>query len=386
MNTAARAEGPVTMIATGEIMLGVDDDPELYFELAEPALRPADLVIGHLENMHTLNPQPAWENRLRARDPELLRPLASAHFTAVTLAGNPAYTYGPPGIADTIAWLDKHGIGHAGAGMNIDEATEPVIIERGGTRFGLLSYDCVGVETNAASSTKPGVAYVDVITHYVPSRLPGGPAKVYTWAEPYSLEAMCEEIRELRAQCDIVMVAIHMGLVRTEVELADYEFQVAHAAVDAGADMILGYHAHVLKGIEFYKQKPIFYCLGNFVTAFAWDEHLSFREEKMTTRMRSRTREWAGGTRSQIDPEYPMYPFPPPSRNALLLKVQVTDGTVARLSYLPCLINGKSQPEPVGRDARGQQVFDYMEKVTRGAGLNARYAWDGDEVVITPAS
>ena len=81
-----------------------------------------------------------------------------------------------------------------------------------------------------------------------------------------------------------------------------------------------------------------------------------------------------------------MYPFPPPSRNALLLKVQVTDGAIARLSYLPCLINGKSQPEPVGHDERRQQVFDYLEKVTRGAGLNARYAWDGDEVVITPAS
>jgi poly-gamma-glutamate synthesis protein (capsule biosynthesis protein) len=377
--------GPLTLIATGELMLGMEDDPEAYFDLARPALQAADAVVGHLENMHTLNPQPAWENRLPARDPAMLRALASANYTALSLAGNPTYTYGPPGVADTIAWLDAHGIRHAGAGLNIDEATKPVIIERSGTRIGLLAYDCVGVDSNAASDTKPGVAYVDVITHYVPSRLPGGPAKVYTWAEPCSLEAMGEEIRALRAQCDVVLVAIHMGLVRREVVLADYERQVSRAAIDAGADIILGYHAHVLKGVEFYKAKPIFYCLGNFVTAFAWDSHLSFREERVTTRMRSRTREWAGATRSEIDPEYPTYPFPPASRNALLLKVQVSNRVISRLSFVPCLINTRSQPEPAGHDERGQQVLDYMRKVTEGAGLNARFSWDGDEVLVRPA-
>ena len=80
-------------------------------------------------------------------------------------------------------------------------------------RIGLLSYDCVGVEANAATPSKPGVAYVDVITHYGPGRITAGPPQIYTWPEPWSLEAMREEIRALRERVDVVMVGIHMGLV-----------------------------------------------------------------------------------------------------------------------------------------------------------------------------
>jgi poly-gamma-glutamate synthesis protein (capsule biosynthesis protein) len=382
------AQGRATLIATGELMLCMEDDPERYFAPTAPYLAAADLVVGHLEFMHTRDPQPAWDNRLPAPDPDKLRGLTAGNFAAVSLAGNPAYTYGPPGITDTLAWLDANGVAHSGAGMTIGQAVEPAIIERNGTRFGLLSYDCVGVEANAATETKPGVAYVDVITHYEPSRLPAGPPQIYTWPEPWSLQAMAEEIQALRERCDVVMVALHIGhahfgAVRHEFHLHDYEKAIARAAIDAGADVILGNHAHVLKGVEFYRGKPIFYCLGNFVTAFPWDAHYVFRPQKPTTRMRSRLRERPGTAASHVDPAYPNYPFPEASRKTLIMKVGYEGGVLDRVSFLPALVNPDGIPEVVGRSDGGQEVLDYMRQATATAQLNAAYDWDGDEVVVS---
>jgi hypothetical protein len=83
-----------------------------------------------------------------------------------------------------------------------------------------------------------------------------------------------------------------------------------------------------------------------------------------------------------MDLSYPCYPFPVWSRKSLIAKFTVADGKVSRVSYLPVFINKQGQPEILKHDSRGQEVFDYMEKITRAAGLNAVYEWDGDEVVV----
>lgn len=371
----------LTLMATGELMPCMPDSPEFYFEAAAPTLGTADIVVGHLETPHTRRPAYVGDPRLPAPDPDNLNGLLTAHYSGVTLAGNPAFSYGTPGIEDTIAWLDEHGIAHVGTGMNIDEATTPMVIERKGTTFGFLSYDCIGGANNAATPTKPGCAYVDIITHYH-ARGVGGAPVVYTWPERFSQQAMCEEIDALRSRCDVLVVALHMGLVRQEVVLADYETQLSRAAIDAGADLILGYHSHVLKGVEFYQGKAIFHCLGNFVTVYPWEAHYQFKERPNTTRARSRYRDQPGSRRVDIDTEYPMYSYAPPSRNAVILRCSVEEASISGLHFLPCIINKKAQPEVVGRDSAGERVFNYIDHVTRAAGLNAKFAWDGDEIAI----
>src|ERR1035437_1196053 len=212
----------LTMLATGELILGMSKpSPEFYFELVAPLLKSADLTISRLEVAHTN--RPASDGAMAAPPPENMRGILTSGISAVTLAGNAIMPYGIPGVVDTLDWLQKHQIPYTGAGMNITEAKRPLIIERGGTRFGFLSYNSVSGPQNGATDTKPGYAYVDVIPHYESGTFPGSAPKIFTFAERWSLEAMREDIRALRPQCDILSVALHMGSAMTEITLHDYE-------------------------------------------------------------------------------------------------------------------------------------------------------------------
>jgi poly-gamma-glutamate synthesis protein (capsule biosynthesis protein) len=311
------------------------------------------------------------------RDPENLKALISAGFHVVTLAGNHIWDAGVAGIEDTIRWLRDHGIAFTGAGMNIEEARRPALIERGGTRFGFLSYNCVGPRETWASRSRPGCAYVHVITHYeLDHATPGGPPTIYTWAEPGTLEAMIQDIAALRPYCDVLVVSLHKGIAHTRAKLAAYEHQVSRAAIDAGADIVLGHHAHILKGIEIYKGKPVFHGLCNFV---AYLPSLAPRPDEDPQSWARRRRELFG---FEPDPEYPTYPFHPEAKYTMIAKFTVEGGKVTRVGFLPCLMNKQGRPLVLRREDGGQEVLDYVEGITREAGLNARYRWEDNEVVV----
>jgi poly-gamma-glutamate synthesis protein (capsule biosynthesis protein) len=295
--------------------------------------------------------------------------LAAAGFNVITLAGNHVWDMGAPGIEDTITGLRNYGIAVVGAGMNSEEARKPAIIERNGTRFGFLNYNCVGPMGSWATPAKPGCAYVRIIAHYeINGANPGGPPEVYTFAEPRSLRVMVEDVQKLRPLCDILVVVLHKGISGGPDKLAMYDQQVSYAAIDGGADLVLGHHAHMLKGIELYKGKVIFHGLGHFVS------DLAPRTETQTRSSDSLlTSERSGGYDHRIDPA---------RHKTIIAKCIVKNKKILQVSYLPCLINAQKQPEVLKNDKRGQQVFKFMDKITRGAGLNTRYEWKGDEVLI----
>jgi hypothetical protein len=376
-----------TMLAVGDIILG-RPEAEAYFALAAPVLRAADVAVGQLElpftkrviNSYYLE-VPTEIPAIPGCDPGNMSAFPFAGFNVLTLAGNHIWDAGVPGIEDSIAQLRDYDIAFVGAGMNIDEARAPLIIERNGTRFGFLNYNCVGPKLTWATPDKPGCAYVHIITHYeldYPS--PGSDIPVvYTFAEPQTLGAMVDDIHKLRPLCDVLVVAFHKGIGFTPVQLAWYEQQISYAAIDAGADLILGQHAHILKGIEQYKGKTIFHNLGNFVGALP-----PVQEEPVTWAFQ----QW-GKKMEQIfhglnepSSEYEGYYWQSETAQTIIAKCTVDGGEISQVSYLPCLINSQGQPEVLKHDERGQQVFDYMDRITREAGLNARYEWTGDEVVI----
>ncbi len=368
-----------TILLVGDLILD-EPNPDSFFDLARTTLQTADLVIGHVEVPHTTRGvEQSSDVPAPPANPEHLAALARANFHVATLAGNHMFDQGVAGVADTIAALRAESIVTTGAGMNLDEARQPAIIERNGVRVGVLSYNCVGPRDSWATHKKAGVAYVHVLTHYeLNYASPGGPPTIYTFAEPETLEAMQADVETLRSQVDILTVAFHKGVAHTPAAIAMYERQVAKAAIDAGADIVLGHHAHILRGIETYKGKPIFHGLGNFVTvtrALSVDDNAS--PERLA--WAKRRRELFG---FEPDPDYPTYPFHPEAKNAIIAFVEINRAGGQRAGFIPCWITPSGQPEALPRNERGEAVAAYVARITQQAKLNGKFGWDGDRVVI----
>jgi len=161
---------PLTFLAVGDVILG--PNPGYYFSPTKSVLKTADVLLGQLEVPYTERDADAVA---QGRTPEVLNALADSGFHIVTLAGNHLADAGPAGIEDTIAWLKKHHIAYVGAGLNLEEARSHVIIEREAHAFGFLDYNCVGPKETWAGATKPGCAYLNIITHYeLDYATPGG--------------------------------------------------------------------------------------------------------------------------------------------------------------------------------------------------------------------
>lgn len=159
----------------------------------------------------------------------------------VTLANNHALDFGTDALMDTCAALDGAGIRRVGAGANLDEAKKPVIMDIKGKKIGFLGASrVIPVGSWNATADEPGM-----LTTYDPALL-------------------LEEIRTAKETCDFVVVYVHWGIERDEMP-QDYQRTMGKQYIDAGADMVIGSHPHVLQGMEYYNGRPIIYSLGNFV-------------------------------------------------------------------------------------------------------------------------
>jgi poly-gamma-glutamate synthesis protein (capsule biosynthesis protein) len=365
------------LMLVGDLILD-EPDPDSFFEPARSVLRRADLLVGHVEVPHTRRGRENTSDvPAPPSDPDNLSALKRAGFHVVTLAGNHISDAGPDGIEDTIATLRQLDIATTGAGMNLAQAREPAIVARQGLRVGTLSYNCVGPRDSWAGDKKAGCAYVQVITHYeLDHASPGGPPQVYTFAEPESTDAMLADVEKLRPEVNVLIVALHKGIGHTPATLAMYERPLAKAVIDAGADIVVGHHAHILRGIEFYKGRPIYHGLGNFVTV---TRALNIEANPSPKRL-----EWARRRRElfgfEPDTNYPTYPFHPEARNAMIAVCEIGAGGVRKAGFIPCWVNPEGQPEICGDDKRGRAVASYIERITRKAGFRANFEWDGDWV------
>lgn len=159
----------------------------------------------------------------------------------VSLANNHTLDYGREALSDTFHTLEEAGISYVGAGEDLKRAKQMEVIEISNTRVGFLSASRV----IPVASWNAGHSISGIFT-------------------TYSVDAMLEEIKEARNLCDLLIVYVHWG-VEFEERPATYQINMAKAYIEAGADMVIGSHPHVVQGIEYYLGKPIIYSLGNFI-------------------------------------------------------------------------------------------------------------------------
>jgi poly-gamma-glutamate capsule biosynthesis protein CapA/YwtB (metallophosphatase superfamily) len=212
-------------------------------------LKDADLAVANFENPAPDAFKYHTQGTVFSADPHLIAGLKDAGIDYVSLGNNHIGDAGPVGLLQTLANLDKYGIRHSGAGKNLAAARTPAIMTVDGVKVAILSYDTIAPRY-AAGTNKPGSAQLSAAT------------------------VKTDVAAARKAGAQLVIVYPHWG---TEYSPRPFsaEQTLAHAVIDAGADMIIGNHAHWVGALEIYKGHPIWYALGNFVFDQTWSEPTS---------------------------------------------------------------------------------------------------------------
>lgn len=364
---------PNSLLFVGDLVLDVEDADHWLSGIAS-VVRAADIAIGHLEVPHGgRGTEMRGDVPAPAADPKNLESVARAGFTAVTLAGNHIADCGREGIADTIAVLDQLGIKHAGAGLDLAEARRPGMLECGGRTIALLSYNCVGPKGAWAGEHKAGCAYLRIETE---DGSPIAPASPLARVSDEATTMLRDDISRIRNEAQLVIVALHKGIVHTPVKLAPYEREIAHAAIDAGADVVVGHHAHIIRGVEFYESRPIFHGLGNgcvVTRALNPDQEHAVRAE-----WARRRKELFG---FEPDPAYTLAPFHPEAVNAMFGRVLWYPNGRIEVGFVPIDVEPPGRPI-VPSEGRRPEIQSYVERITSAAGLPAVRLEVRDDMVV----
>ena len=278
-------------------------------------------------------PWPGKAGRVVRSRPDLVRAYTMCGFDVVSLANNHVMNYGAEGLLQTMEVLDAAGIAHCGAGATLAAAHRPAVIEWNGRRYAFLSFTSVFTPGFEAAADRPGMAVVRIDTSYrIPKRLhevPGSPLDIDTKPDAEQFERAGRDIARARAETDAVIVSWHWGVSMGYQHLIPYQVELAHAAVDAGADLVVGHHPHLVQPIELYKGKIIAYSLGQCGFDMASDR---IAEE------------------------------------SIIVEVALTERGLGEVTVRP-VANAKQQPEILDRET-GRGTLDFLARLSRPLGTS----------------
>lgn len=304
--------GDISFSRGVERVIKAQKDINYLFLKIQDYLNSGDIVFGNLETPITNGREILDYEMVFRSNPGTERSLKRAGFTILSLANNHTPDFGQEGLLDTFNYLEQEGIDYVGAGKNRQEAYQPAYIESEGIRFAFLAYNDQNLvpQSYGAEENHAGTTFMDI-------------------------GEMTKAIAEARQKADLVIVSMHSG-----VEYADEptttQTNFARAAIDAGADLVVGHHPHVVQTMEKYKGKFIFYSLGNFVFDQMW------------------SRETRGG---------------------LMAKLYFTKNGVSKISFLPVMIENFSQP----RVANDKEAEEILQRLKFPLAERLAYFWNSDE-------
>jgi poly-gamma-glutamate capsule biosynthesis protein CapA/YwtB (metallophosphatase superfamily) len=317
----------VSLVAVGDISFSravgriVDKKKDINYPFLkmQDYLKSSDLVFGNLETPITKGRDISDFEMIFRSNPGTEQSLKQAGFSILSLANNHTPNFGEQGLKDTFSYLENAGIKYVGAGQNILEANQPVFLEAKGIRFAFLAYNDVDVvpPSYEASSNRAGTAFM-------------------------RKDKMVEAVKEAKQQADFVIVSMHSGIEYTP-EPNDSQIDFAHTAINAGADLVIGHHPHVVQTMEEYKGKYIFYSLGNFV----FDQ-----------------------------------PQSQETKEGLAIKVYFTKNEISGISLLPIVMKNFAQPEMV----TGDEGNTILQRLKFPLAINDVYFWNNNNSTFEKTS
>lgn len=242
------APAEIKIVLVGDIMLdrgvkyminkkGENDFKFPFLKIAD-YLKKADIVFGNLEGPISDKGEKIGSIYSFRTEPEAIKGLAYAGFNVLSLANNHALDYGHEALEDTLLRLKLAQIDYVGAGFSEKEAFSPIIKEVKGTKIGFLAFTNLGPETWQAIGDNSGIAWTS--------------------------STVSNLVKNAKEKADILIVSLHWGEEYLK-EPAEFQISFAKETINAGADLIVGHHSHVVQPNEKYKEGYIFYGLGNFV-------------------------------------------------------------------------------------------------------------------------
>ncbi len=236
----------VSLLAVGDIMMAgpmgkvMDTRGRGYpFAALRPLLRHADISFGNLECCIATQGKPIPKKFNFQAPPRAALALAEAGFRIVSLANNHAWDYGRAALEETVERVQHAGVQTVGAGANRAEAHALRILRCKGIRVGFLAYLGLAPPLLPESETAPCLAMGNVAS-------------------------IQQDVTAARGKVDVLIVSLHCGH-ENDPRPTAFQKTLAHTAIAAGADLVIGHHPHVVQPMEWYRGKPICYSLGNFV-------------------------------------------------------------------------------------------------------------------------
>lgn len=234
-----------------------DEQMRFAFENIRDYMAGADIAFLNFEGTLSNRGEAAIKQfTFRAR-PELVGVVTDGGIDIVALANNHAYDFGENALVDTIVTLTSAGVLQCGAGYDGPESRTPAVIEKNGIRVGFLGYSAIGKYDTKQKPT--GMTY--------DTTRPGIAACIGDY--PCLKAMVIEDVTRAAQTVDVPVVSFHWG-VEGNHEPEQYQVELAHAAIDAGAKLVIGHHPHVLQGVEVYKGGVIAYSMGNFIFGGNW--------------------------------------------------------------------------------------------------------------------
>lgn len=368
-------EKETIFLATGDVGMN-RENPDSIFDGVRDVLRTGDLVFGQLEPCLASVGSPACQCRLPMRgDPAGAGAIRRAGYQVMSFATNHCMDWGREAFYQTIRVLRQEEMQVIGVGRNLAEARQPVIVERDGMKIGFLGYNTILPQDYWATPDRPGCAPMRGLTVYQPIEhdQPGTPCRIFTFPHPDDLQNLLADVKALRPQVDVLALSIHWGIHFVPAVLADYQRMVAHAAIDAGVDVVLGHHTHILKPIEVYKGKVIFYSMANF----ALDPPQAFAEnldqQSQHQEIMKLNPDWKKSTKKMPEDSY----------KTILARLVLQNGGIKRVEFLPVQLDEDSNPQVVGPEEPAfGEIVQYMRDITADQKISTRFRIQGDAVVV----